>query len=256
MNFIALSFSLCATLCLAADKSSTVDLTPVTETAQSAYELGCKLAEKEGILITNTAGRQISMEVDVSELIKVVDVNCEESTPFIVGLSKVFDIKYLERRISLFSNPMEFTEFRGMLLNAALDPVNPEARIIADAAILKWIVHAIDNKGDGRVVFKAYDLKVVCSLCLHPELATDKLIIAGVTKVLNESVIFVQHLSTDYMKDFVGVLIAISNSLESHEISAELNEVLDAIVSFVAEREDALEHLELLAQLEAYEALF
>lgn len=237
MNFFALSLSFCATLCLAAKS--------ITFGSQSAYEFGCKLAEKERILSTRNDGKKISMEVNVPELIKVVDSG---------EMPKLFDIEYLKGRLSPYSKTIEFTEFRGILSSSSL---NLEASIVADVAILKWIVHAIDNKVDGQVVrFKPYDLKIVCSLCLNPELGTDKQIIVGVTKVLNESVIFVQHLSTDSMKDFVDALITISNILQSHEISAELNEVLDAIVSLLAERENALENLELLAQLEAYEAYY
>lgn len=193
MNLIAFSITLFATSCLAAtdDYSMTaLDLSaspsPPSEEQnfpvdslfdfsfkKSAYAVGCELADLNGLLVKSTDGKKIAMGVSVEELRKITHLKWNAN----LHLGFLFDMELLKEKLESVCKVIDFRKFRCVLSDCALIP---DATVVTDVAILKWMVQTIKYRDDEVVLqvtendddevflqvveIMPYDLKVICAL--------------------------------------------------------------------------------------------
>lgn len=229
MNLIAFCLPLFATLCIASDSSNSSNS---SAREQSAYDVGCELAKVKDILATKSKGKGITMRVNIKKLKKNVKADWKENIALSVALPKVFDMNLLKAKLKLKkTKKIELKEFRLCLLECAL---NDEASVVTDVAILKWIVQTIDNNKQ-MVEFDSYDVKVVCALSLTPtNLGTDYY--TDITKVLGAIPKFLPSLKPAKVNDIVYTLVALLKHLQSPQILAKLEQVMDKMLPMEVRR--------------------
>ena len=241
MNLLVFSISLFATICLGADFCIDAFLSPTKEypidslfnlsIKQSAYMVACELTKVKGILITKTREKKIAMYVNANKLSKIMDAEWRENIFLAFAFPKMFNIDLVQTKLPLESNKVSFTEFKCILSKCT--PF-PEAKLVADIAILKFIVQTIDTKLDGQVVdIRPYDLKIICTLSLRPDLGKDYT--TDVLKALDEIPKLLPSLCPITVKYFFYSLIALLKYLQSPEILAKLEQVFDQIFPLIVE---------------------
>lgn len=240
MNIFAFTLSLLASASLAAHKEDNLPVEsrgPVGSLIKmsikgSPYQAGCELAKLENYLTTETHRNQITMSVNTERFEEIFMKDWKESPPLSVLFSELFNMsslkKDLENLTSLHFGPISFSRFRWLLSRNVLFP---EAQIVADVAILKWIVQAIDEaSSDKAVKFSPYDLKVVCSLSLTPNLWTDYL--NDIDKVLQHIPELLGHLDIKEMTEYFYTLIALLKHIKSKEILDKVNVVVETFFPY------------------------
>ena len=236
MNLAAFSLPLCATLCLAADTSN-ISSNPKSKTnyqldtiEKSAYEVGCEFAKLSGILVTATEGEKVSMTVNVQEFRKIVEGNPMKKNVLPKEFPEMFNMELLKQELLKWgTETIAFRSFHWILSDCAL---TSEAKIVADVAILKWIVQTIDNRNADQVVgLTPYDVRLTCSLSLTAH--TGKDYIADIAKVLDEIPKLLPVLDANSESAQLGYivdsLLALLKQLASDEICAKLESIIESI---------------------------
>ena len=241
MNLLVFSISLFATICLGADFCIDAFLSPTKEypidslfnlsIKQSAYMVACELTKVKGILITKTREKKIAMYVNANKLSKIMDAEWRENIFLAFAFPKMFNIDLVQTKLPLESNKVSFTEFKCILSKCT--PF-PEAKLVADIAILKFIVQTIDTKLDGQVVdIRPYDLKIICTLSLMPDLGKDYT--TDVLKALDEIPKLMTVLNPITVKLIFYSMTALLRHLQSLILIAKLEQVFDRIFPLLVE---------------------
>lgn len=237
MNLITISFSLFATTCLVSVSSSdassdTSSKSPKFLAPVDVYGVGCELALVEGTLVTNIEYNMVSMSVNVKKLKEIVNDKRNEHAPLSV-LPKLFNMELLKKKIALLTKKMvldsktiDFNQFRWCLSDCALIP---EATIVADVAIFKWIVQTIKSKKARVVNIDPYDLKVVCSLSLTTHIGPDYT--EDLSKVLEEIPKLLPSLVSVSVNNLTYSLIALLKHLQSHSLYKRVENIAEGIFS-------------------------
>ena len=243
MNLIVLSLSIFAAVCLGADQRKR--LSPKTNVKskfpadslldlsfkRSAYMVGCELAKVKGLLVTKTKEKRTAMYVSVNRLRGIMVAKWNENIPISFVFPKMFDMESLQERLPVDARKISFAEFRWILSKCLLIP---EATIVADVAILKWIVQTIDTKLDGQVVdIRPYDLKIICTLSLMPDLGKDYT--TDVLKALDEIPKLMTVLNPITVKLIFYSMTALLRHLQSLILIAKLEQVFDRIFPLLVE---------------------